>query len=125
MINKKIIITAIALFYLFGLGQVAAHEMENLLSLHSQLVVQTDAQAIGNAKSSLKAPVTQKPVLAGPLCDDACSTEYQTCLKKGLDFGTFMSAPKSVVKRICADEARMCHLECRMGYHVSAEKDAQ
>jgi len=57
-------------------------------------------------------------VQGGKICEDRCDKEYKACLDKGIDLGTFVSAPKSIVKRMCADEHRICQLECRMEYHL-------
>ncbi len=53
----------------------------------------------------------------GKECEDKCEKKYKKCLKTGLDLGTFVSAPDNMVKRICSDEHRICHLECRMEFH--------
>ena len=40
----------------------------------------------------------------GKVCEDKCEKDYNKYLEKVLDLGTLISAPESVVKRICADE---------------------
>jgi hypothetical protein len=84
------------------------------------IIVQNSDSPDGMEESSL-GKSSEKRVTAGPKCHEACSTVYEKCLTKGMDLGTFVSAPKSVVKRICTDEALICNLECQMGYHVSLE----
>ena len=53
----------------------------------------------------------------GKVCEDKCEKDYNKCLEKGLDLGTLIPAPEGVVKRICADEYGICHLECHMEFH--------